>query len=113
MQRLEKQKLPKLEKVTEKITKPIHVTKLTQSEYIAHQYGKRVYKGREQITLFVTRKENEDMEPFTIHGYYLNEELQKIDLTRTIAPMSVRLGGNRNNKNSDRYTTIASNQIED
>ena len=110
-----KKKIPKLEEVKERVTKTTHVIKFIEGEYIAHQYAKRLFKGKEQALLFVTPKENEDVEPIPIFGYFLKEDLQNIDLTKTIAPISVRIGGNHPTTTNwkDRYTIIASTQVED
>ena len=111
LQRLEKLKLPKMEEVFEEKVKPTASIKLEPGEYTAYKYLKRIFKGKEQIIIYIKR-ENEKEEP--IYGYWLNDELKKIDLDKTISPIYIRLGGKQSNpsKHMDRLVTIVSTQAE-
>ena len=111
LQRLEKQKVPKMEEVFEEKVKPTTTVKLEPGEYEADKYLKRIFRGKEQIIIYIKR-ENEKEEP--IYGYWLDEELKKIDLDKTISPIYIRLGGKQSNplKQMDRLVTIVSTQTE-
>ena len=111
LQRLEKQKAPKMEEVFEEKVKPIATVNLEPGEYEAYKYLKRMFRGKEQIVVYIKR-ENEKEEP--IYGYWLSEELKKIDLDITISPIYIRLGGKQTNpsKHMDRLTTIVSTQTD-
>ena len=111
LQRIEKQKAPKMEEVYEEKVKPTATVNLEPGEYEANKYLKRMFRGKEQIIIYIKR-ENEKEEP--IYGYWLSEELKKIDLDRTISPIYIRLGGYRRTPTDsrDRLTTIVSTQTE-
>ena len=112
LQRLEKLKLPKMEEVFEGKVRPTATVELEMGEYTAYKYLKRIFRGKEQIIIYIKR-ENEKEEP--IYGYWLSEELKKIDLDKTISPLYIRLGGKQNNTNIrqlDRLTTLVSTQTE-
>ena len=111
LQRLEKLKMPKMEEVIEEKVKPIATVKLEPGEYTAYKYLKRIFRGKEQIIIYI-KIENEKEEP--IYGYWLDEELKKIDLDKTISPVYIRLGGKQSNplKQMDRLVTILSTQTE-
>ena len=111
MQRLEKLKTPKMEEVFEEVVKPTQTVKLEPGEYTAYKYLKRTYRGKEQLIVYIKR-EDEREEP--IYGYWLSEELKKIDLTKTATPIYIRLGGTQSNpsKHMDRLATILSTQTD-
>ena len=67
LQRLEKLKMPKMEEVFEEKVKPTAIVKLEPGEYTADKYLKRIFKGKEQIIIYIKR-ENEKEEP--IYGYW-------------------------------------------
>ena len=107
MQRIEKQKTPRMEEVFEEKIKPTATVKLEPGEYTAYKYLKRIFRGKEQTIIYIKNDE-------PIYGYWLNEELKKIDLDRTISPIYIRLGGKQTNplKHMDRLVTIVSTQTE-
>ena len=111
MRRLEKLKAPIMEEVFEEAVKPTATVKLEPGEYEAYKYLKRIFRGKEQIIVYIKR-ENEKEEP--IYGYWLSEELKKIDLDKTISPIYIRLGGEQSNpsKHKDRHATILSTQTD-
>ena len=111
LRRLEKLKTPMMEEVFEEVVKPTATVKLEPGEYTAYKYLKRTYRGNDQIIVYIKR-EDEREEP--IYGYWLSEELKKIDLTKTMTPIYIRLGGTQSNpsKHKDRLATILSTQTD-
>ena len=112
LQRLEQQKLTRMEEVFIINTKPTPVTELEAGEYIAYKYLKRMFRGRTQIIVYIKR--NDETETPSL-GSWLTHELEKIDLTKTLAPINILIGGNRKAVTSnytDRYTTVTSSQVE-
>ena len=111
LQRLEKLKTPKMEEVFEEKVKPTLTVNLEPGEYTAYKYLKRMFRGKEQIVIYI-KTENEKEEP--IYGYWLSEELKKIDLDKTATPIYIRLGGKQSNpsKHMDRLATILSKQTD-
>ena len=111
LQRLKKLKTPIMEEVFEEVVKPTTTVNLEPEEYKAYRYLKRIFRGKEQIIVYI-KTENEKEEP--IYGYWLSEELKKIDLDKTTTPIYIRLGGKQTNptKNMDRLTTIVSTQTD-
>ena len=111
LRRLEKLKTPKMEEVFEEVVKPTQTVKLEPGEYTAYKYLKRTFRGKEQIIVYIKR-EDEREEP--IYGYWLNEELKKIDLEKTVTPIYIRLGGEQFNplRHKDRLATILSTQTD-
>ena len=111
LQRLEKLKAPIMEEVYEEKVKPTATVNLEPGEYEAYKYLKRIFRGKEQVIVYIKR-ENEKEEP--IYGYWLSEELKKIDLDRTISPIYIRLGGYQRTPTDsrDRLTTILSTQTD-
>ena len=104
--------LPKMEEIFEEKLKPKAAKDINPGEYEAYKYLKRIFRGKEQTIVYI-KTENEKEEP--INGYWLDEELKKIDLEKTIAPLHIRLGGKQNNpkvKMMDRIVTIVSTQTE-
>ena len=109
---LRRLELPKLEEIFEEKVKPKAAKDVNPGEYEAFKYLKRLFRGKEQTILYI-KTENEKEEP--INGYWLEEELKKIELEKTIAPLYIRLGGKQNNpetKKMDRIVTIVSTQTE-
>ena len=111
LRRLEKLKTPKMEEVFEEVVKPTQTVKLEPGEYKAYKYLKRNFRGKEQIVVYIKR-EDEREEP--IYGYWLNEELKKINLTKTVSPIYIRLGGEQNtpSRHIDRLATILNTQTD-
>ena len=111
LQRIEKQKAPKMEEVYREKVKPTATVNLEPGVYTAYKYLKRIFKGKEQIIIYI-KSETEKEEP--IYGFWLDEELKKIDLDRTISPIYIRLGCKKSNpsKHMDRLITIVSTQTE-
>ena len=109
LRRLEKLKTPMMEEVNEEVVKPTATVKLEPGEYKAYKYLKRTYRGKEQIIVYIKR-EDEREEP--IYGYWLSEELKKINLDKTATPIYIRFGGYRRTPtdSKDRITTILSTQ---
>ena len=104
--------LTKMEEVFELNTKPTIVLDLQEGEYTAHKYFKRVFRGKPQIIAYILREDNTEI---PILGSWLTHELEKIDLTKTLAPINILIGGRRHAVTSDvadRYTTITSTQVE-
>ena len=104
---LQRQKAQKMEEVYEEKIKPIATFNLEPGEYEAYKYLKRIFRGKEQTIIYI-KKENE----IPIYGFWLNEELKKIDLNRTLSPIYIRLGGKQRTPTDsrDRITTIVSTQ---
>ena len=106
---LQRQKAQKMEEVYEEKVKPIATLNLEPGEYEAYKYLKRIFRGKEQTIIYI-KKENE----IPIYGFWLDEELKKIDLNKTLSPIYIRLGGKQSNpsKHMDRLATIVSTQTE-
>ena len=107
---LRRLELPKMEEIFEEKVKPKAVNDVNPGEYEAYKYLKRIFRGKEQIILYIKTEKEEP-----INGHWLNEELKKIDLEKTIAPLHIRIGGKQNNpkvKKMDRIVTIVSTQTE-
>ena len=102
-----KKEIPKMELLpTTTTVKPTPVANLKEGEYKAYKYMLRTFRGKEQIILYV---EIGNEETLPILGSWLTEELKKMDLPRTDAPIRVRFGERRktiNSNNPDRRTTI-------
>ena len=112
---MEKQKLPKLEELDEFPKNFTYVKDFARGEYIRCQYAKRTFRGKEQMVVYVIPKENEDVEPIPIHGYFLKEELKKNRFNQNGSTyIYIRLGIEKNteSRNKDKDTTIASTQIK-
>ena len=111
LRRLEELKTPKMEEVFEEKVKPTLTVKLEPGEYKAYKYLKRNFRGKEQIIVYIKR-EDEREEP--IYGYWLSEELKKIDLTKTVSPIYIRFGGYQRTPtdSKDRITTILNTQTD-
>ena len=111
LRRLENLKTPKMEEVFEEKVKPTTTVNLESGEYTAYKYLKRTFRGKEQIIVYIKR-EDEKEEP--IYGYWLNEELKKIDLDKTATPIYIKLGCEQFNplRHKDRHTTIVSIQTD-
>ena len=111
LRRLESLKTPKMEEVFEEVVKPTQTIKLEPGEYTAYRYLKRTYRGKEQIIVYIKREDERD-EP--VYGYWLSEELKKIDLTKTVTPIYIRFGGYQRTPtdSKDRITTILSTQTD-
>ena len=111
LQRLKKLKTPIMEEVFEEKVKPTATVNLEPGEYTTYKYLKRIFRGKEQIIVYI-KTENEKEEP--IYGYWLSEELKKIDLDKTVTPIYIRLGGKQTNpsKHIDRLATIVSTQTD-
>ena len=111
LRRLESLKTPKMEEVNEEVVKPTQTVKLEPGEYKAYKYLKRNFRGKEQIIVYIKR---EDEREEAIYGYWLSEELKKIDLEKTLSPIYIRLGSGQSNpsKHMDRLTTILSTQTD-
>ena len=105
---LQRQKAQKMEEVYEEKIKPIATFNLEPGEYEAYKYLKRIFRGKEQTIIYINKKENE----IPIYSFWLNEELKKIDLNRTLSPIYIRLGGKQRTPTDsrDRITTIVSTQ---
>ena len=82
---LQRQKAQKMEEVFEEKIKPIATFNLEPGEYEAYKYLKRIFRGKEQTIIYIYKKENE----IPIYGFWLNEELKKIDLNRTLSPIYI------------------------
>ena len=111
LRRLEKLKTPTMEEVNEEVVKPTATVKIEPGEYTAYKYLKRTYRGKDQIIVYIKR-EDEREEP--IYGYWLSEELKKIDLNKTLSPIYIRFGSYQRTPtdSKDRQTTILSTQTD-
>ena len=107
---LRRLELPKMEEIFVEKVKPKSVNDVNPGEYEAYKYLKRIFRGKEQIIPYIKAEKEEP-----INGHWLDEELKKIDLEKTIAPLHIRIGIKQNNpkvKMMDRIVTIVSTQTE-
>ena len=111
LRRLESLKTPKMEEVNEEVVKPTQTVKLEPGEYKAYRYLKRNFRGKEQIVVYIKR---DDEREEAIYGYWLSEELKKIDLEKTLSPIYIRLGSEQFNpmRHKDRLATVLSTQTD-
>ena len=106
LERKKEKEVPKMKLLETTTVKPTLVADLESDEYEAYKYMLRTFRGKEQIILYV---QNDKQKELPVLGSWLTEELKKMDLTNTIAPIRVRFGERIAMKNAnrpDRRTTI-------
>ena len=106
LERKKEKEVPKMKLLETTTVKPTLVADLECGEYNAYQYMLRTFRGKEQIILYVQIDKQTEL---PVLGSWLTEELNKMDLPNTIAPIRVRFGERINMKNAnrpDRRTTI-------
>ena len=93
----------------EKLDVPKNTTKtidFPQGEYECYKYADTVFRGKRKTYLFLGKKDSEEVVP--VHGYFLQEEIEKIDIEKVRPPLLCRLSIDKTTKNNckDRIATL-------
>ena len=99
-ERKKEKEVPKMKLLETTAVKPTLVADLKEGVYQADKYMTRTFRGKEQIILYV--RSNELKEETPVLGSWLTERLKEMDLTNTIAPISVEFGERIHAKNANR-----------
>ena len=93
----------------EKLDVPKNTTKaidFPQGDYECYKYADTVFRGKRRTYLFLGKKDSEEVVP--VHGYFLQEEIEKIDMEKVRPPLFCRLSIDKMTKNNckDRIATL-------
>jgi len=90
----------------------IQTSKMTEGEYICYQYASTTYRGKPKTILFLIATGSEEEIP--TYGPFLQEEVEKLYLSKCMAPMYCRIGEFKHTKtrNKDRTFSIIASHMQ-
>jgi hypothetical protein len=95
------------------------ITTMEPGQYLTYKYSRRLYRNTIRTTLFLLRAntdwEVEDETEQKVFGVFLEQEIEKIDIQNTLAPIRCTIGNTRTtpSKKKDKLVYLSTLEIKD
>ena len=89
----------------------IQSSKMKEGEYVCYQYASTTYRGKPKTILFLIGTAEEEIPTY---GPFLQQEVEKLDLSNCIAPIYCRIGEFKHTKSrhKDRTFSIVASHVQ-
>ena len=90
----------------------IQSSKMKEGEYLCYQYASTTYRGKPKTILFLIATGTEEEIP--TYGPFLQQEVEKLDLSNCIAPIYCRIGEFKHikSRHKDRTFSIVASHVQ-
>ena len=82
----------------------IQLSKMKEGEYVCYQYASTTYRGKPKTILFLIGTAEEEIPTY---GPFLQQEVEKLDLSNSIAPIYCRIGEFKHTKSRHKDRTFS------